>query len=157
MKLRPLFEMTVRYTESHWAEPLNGPDGHEGIAWALREGELAGERIRGTYRACNHPYRRADDVNVPDVHGVISTEDGALVYYEIHGYGLLDPGQTTRRVVGAVTFRTAADRYRWLNLLFGTVEGRYVRTTDGRLEGHFRAFECVSDDETVIAGGMSPG
>ena len=145
MKLRPLFDLTVRYTETHWIEPLNGDGGQEGIAWALREGELSGDRIRGTYRACNHPYRRADGVNVPDVHGVIATDDGADVYYQIHGYGLLEPGQEACRVIGSVTFRTGAERYGWLNRVFGTVEGRYVRAADGKLEGRFRTFECVSE------------
>lgn len=59
---------------------------------ALRQGEISGHRLRGTYRACNHPYRRSDNINEPDVHGMIATEDGALVYYAIRGYGVLEPG-----------------------------------------------------------------
>ncbi len=145
MRLAPLFDMTVRYTEIHWAQPLNGDGGHEGIAWALREGRVDGARLRGTYKACNHPYRRADNVNVPDVHGMITTDDGALVYYEIHAYGLLDPGKDTRRVVGSVTFRSGMERYAWLNSLFGTVEGAYERGVDGMLRGRFRAYECVTE------------
>jgi len=29
MRLAPLFDMTVRYTEITWVEPLNGPGGKE--------------------------------------------------------------------------------------------------------------------------------
>ena len=145
MKLAPLFDMTVRYTKIQWAEPLNGPGGHEGQAWALREGNVEGPRIRGTHKACNHPYRRADNVNVPDVHGMIATDDGALVYYELHALGLLDPGKDTRRVVGSLTFRTGAERYAWLNLCFATVEGSYERDADSMLRGRFHAYECVTE------------
>lgn len=145
MKLAPLFEMTVRYTEIHWSEPLNGEGGHESIAWALREGRIEGARLRGTYKACNHPYRRADNVNVPDVHGMITTEDRALVYYELHAYGLLDPGKDTRRVVGSITFRTGAPAYAWLNSCFATVEGAYERDAQGALVGTFHAYECVTE------------
>lgn len=145
MKLAPLFDMTVRYTEIQWAEPLDHPGGREGIAWALREGRVDGPRLKGAYRACNHPYRRADDVNVPDVHAMITTDDGARVYYELHAYGLLEPGKDTRRVVGSLTFRTGDPRYAWLNSLFATVEGAYERGPDGLLRGTFHAYECVSE------------
>lgn len=145
MRLAPLFDMTVRYTEIHWAEPLDRPGGSEGIAWGLREGRVEGPRLKGTYRACNHPYRRPDGVNVPDVHAMLTTDDGAPVYYEIHAYGLLDPGKDTRRVVGSMTFRTGDARYAWLNTLYATVEGSYERGADGLLRGTFHAYECLTE------------
>ncbi len=145
MKLAPLFDMTVRYTEIRWAEPLDRPGGTEGQGWALREGRVDGARVRGTYKACNHPHRRADNVNEPEVYGMIATDDGALVYYEIHAYGLLEPGKDTRRVVGSMTFKSGAPQYVWLNSCYATVEGSYVRGPDGLLQGTFHAYECVSD------------
>jgi hypothetical protein len=141
MKLVPLFEMSAKYTESTLVGPLAGG---ESMIWALREGTITGERVRGTHRACNHPRRRADDVNVPDVHGVITTDDGALIYYEMHGYGLPDPA-AVRRVTGTSTYRTASERYAWLNTVVGAFEGHYVQDPAGGVIGRFRVHECVND------------
>ncbi len=111
----------------------------------MREGIVEGERVRGTYRACNHPRRRADGVNVPDVHGVITTDDGAQVYFEMHGLGVLEPGAAGRRVTGSATYRTAAPGYAWLNTVVSAVEGVYRAQPDGSLLGDFRVFECVNE------------
>lgn len=145
MRLEPLFSMSVRYTHRTYIGPIAGRDGSEGILWALREGAVDGDRIRGTYRACNHPRRRTDDVNVPDVHGVITTDDGADVYFELHGLGVPEPGQPGRRVTGSATYRTAAPRYSWLNTVVSAVEGLYKQEPDGTLVGDFRVYECVNE------------
>jgi hypothetical protein len=143
MKLVPLFEMSAKYTESTFVGPLAGG---EGMIWALRQGTVAGPRIRGSHRACNHPRRRADDVNVPDVHGVITTDDGALIYYEIHGYGVRD-GAAGRRVTASSTYRTGAEKYAWLNTVIGAVEGHYLPDPEGGMVGRFRVYECINDLE----------
>lgn len=150
MRLVPLFEMTHRYTEVTWVGPLPGGDS---VAWALREGAVEGERIRGTHRAFNRPRRRADEVSEPHAVGLIRTHDGIAIEYEIRGYGVpAAPGDPLRRVVGAVTFRVADERYAWLNTTLALLEGRYEREADGNAVGRFRVYECVPEAEPPSSG-----
>lgn len=142
MKVTPMFDMTFRYTELTMVNPIKGEKGSEGKFWGLAEGEVVGERIRGKFKCCNHPRHRPDNVNVPDVHGVISTDDGETVYFEMHGYGIAHEGR--RAVRTTMTFRTASERYAWLNTAIAAQEGAF-RKGAGPLIADLKTFELVPE------------
>ncbi|MGZ4132698.1 MAG: hypothetical protein ACXVWF_06605, partial [Actinomycetota bacterium] len=71
-------------------------------------------RVAGRLRGANHPQRRTDHTFVPDFQGVIETEDGAELFFEIRGYGRAYP-EGRRQIVASVTHLSDDERYRWLN------------------------------------------
>jgi hypothetical protein len=87
------------------------------------EGSLTGDRISGTLRLTNLAPRRADNVNVPTLRGVFTTDDGARVWVEIDGLATLRQEDSARVVLTMCRFRTGDDRYDWLNTLFAVLEG----------------------------------
>ena len=143
MKLVPLFEMTYKYTESVRIGPIKGEQGADFLTWALREGTVTGERISRVHKAFNNPRRRTDNVMVPDARGVITTDDGESIFYELHGYGI--DLQGVRHVTATIVYRTASEKYGWLNTAISVSEGRYHTDDDGRPVGVFRVYECVTE------------
>jgi hypothetical protein len=146
MKVVPLFEMVHKYVERHSVQ-LKGPLGTDSVAWMFREGTIEGERVRGGHKAMNKSVVRSDNVVTPDIRGVLTTDDGAEVYYEIRGYGI-DVGGL-RHFKGSMYFLTDASKYEWLNTVVGVMEGRYARDRDGSLIGTFQVYECVWESESV--------
>ncbi len=142
MKLVPLFEMIYRYVERHNVK-LKGPLGTDNTAWMFREGTIVGDRIRGGHKAMNKSVVRADNVVTPDIRGVLTTDDGADVYYEIRGYGI--EVDSLRHFKGSMYLLTDDERYTWLNTVVGAIEGRYTLDPNGFLIGTFNVFECVSE------------
>jgi hypothetical protein len=61
----------------------------------------------------NHPRVRTDDVYLPDFQGVIETDDGARLVFDIRGFGR--PRDYGREVVGTIAHATADNRYGRLN------------------------------------------
>jgi len=62
----------------------------------------------------NHPrVRRSDDVYLPDFQGVIETDDGARIGFDLRGYGRPRDGE--REIVGTIAHVTADERYERLN------------------------------------------
>jgi hypothetical protein len=146
MKLVPIFEMVHKYVDRHTAE-VSGPRGTDSTSWMFREGTIAGERVRGNHKAMNKSVLRADNVVTPDIRGILTTEDGAGVYYEIRGYGIEVEG--LRHFKGSMFFLTSDERYTWLNTVLGVMEGRYTRDPEGYLIGTFQVYECVAESEKV--------
>lgn len=112
MKLDPLYRVTFRYPEA-WFVELEGDRGVESEHFFIAEGRCEG-RIAGRFRGANHPRRRTDRTYVPDFQGVIETDDGADVMFDLHGYGRTYP-EDRRQVVGTVTHLAGDERYGWLN------------------------------------------
>ena len=137
MKLIPLFEMTGSGTEKSYTEALAGG---ERVGFVIGEGVVTGERLSGTFRRANAPHHRADDVNVEDTHGVITTRDGALVIYTMRGIAVrIEDGRDERQIFAAMTFRTSDPRLAWLARVFAVAEARY----DGRGgPSAYRVYEC---------------
>ncbi|HUG56222.1 MAG TPA: hypothetical protein VMJ92_04015, partial [Candidatus Limnocylindrales bacterium] len=79
--------------------------------------------------------------NVPDVHGIITTFDGQLVYFEAHGYGTQHAGGRLFRAT--LSFRAAAEPYRWLNTALAALEGQFA-VEDGRDVAHCAVVEIAS-------------
>jgi hypothetical protein len=123
--------MRHRQTGASYGPPLPGGDV---IGWVVGEGDVAGERISGTLRRSNLPYHRPDGEELPSSAGVITTADGAEVFYEFHGL--------TGR--GAMTFRAADERYAWLGRVFAVAERVGTSTAPVRYE----VYECVPDRST---------
>jgi hypothetical protein len=121
VKLVTLFTMSHRQTASIYSDPLPGG---ETIGWNVGEGTVTGERLRGKLQRANRPWHRADGLQVPDSHGVVTTDDGAVVFFEFHGLGRAADGETPPVAFGAFTFRTADTRYGWLNSVFAVAERR---------------------------------
>jgi hypothetical protein len=87
------------------------------------EGSLDGDRLRGTIRFTNLAARRADNVNLPTLRGVLTTDDGAVVWVECDGIATLRPEDGARMFLTTCRFRTGDERYAWLNTVFGVLEG----------------------------------
>lgn len=118
MNLVPLLEGELRYTS---LEVISYEAG--GQIYGTMEGEVRGERLRGTVRLTNFAPRRPDNVNCPTLRGVLSTDDGATVYVELDGVATLRPSDNARVFATSITFRTGDSRYAWLNTFLGVVEG----------------------------------
>ncbi len=87
---------------------------------ALRhlDGSLAGDKLRGTLRLTNLAQRRPDNVNLPTLRRVLTTDDGAVVWIELDGVTTLRPEDGARVFVTTCRFRTGDERYGWLNAVF---------------------------------------
>ena len=123
MLLKPLYRVRFRYPHG-WSVDLTGPEGKESQLFFLAEGRCAG-RVAGVYRGANHPRRRTDGTYLPDFQGVIETDDGAIVFFDWHGYGRAYP-KGRRQIVAIGTHVSEDERYRWLNdvVCVGTGEVR---------------------------------
>jgi hypothetical protein len=97
--------------------------GSDGQLYGTMDGKLSGERLQGQLRLTNLAPRRADNVNMPTLRGVLTTEDGADVWVELTGVATLRQTYNARVCVTSVLFRTGDERYAWLNSVFGVLEG----------------------------------
>ena len=136
-----LFTMSHRNTAAIYSGSLPGG---ESIGWAIGEGTVSGPRVRGKLRRANRPWHRADEAQVPNSYGVITTDDGASVFFEFRGLGRPALGGRPPEAYGGMTFRTADDRYAWLNSIFAVAE----RRDDGGREAAvtYEVYECASEE-----------
>ena len=67
-------------------QPFGGEDG---AAYGEGRGTVTGDRLAGTCVWSNHPRRRGDGRMLPNVHGLIVTDDGAEVRFTLHGITVL--------------------------------------------------------------------
>ena len=118
MELIELGEVELTYTSR---ESLDYGSG--GQLYGTMEGTLVGERLSGAVRLTNLAARRADDVNLPTLRGVLTTEDAAVVWVELDGVATLRPSDRARVFVTACRLRTGDDRYGWVNTVVGVLEG----------------------------------
>ena len=128
MRLEPLYRVTFHYPEA-WFVELDGERGSESEHFLIAEGRCEG-RIAGRFRGANHPHRRTDLTYLPDFQGVIETDDGATVAFDLRGYGRAYP-EPKRQVVGVVTHLVSDERYRWLNDMVCPLVGEVRPRADG--------------------------
>ena len=88
----------------------------------------------------NHARRRSDGVNLPDVHGVIRTDDGAFVLFTFQGRTLPTQDDKRRQLL-TVCFEAEDDRYLWLNTAICVLEG--LITGHGQMRA--RIYSCVHE------------
>ena len=91
MRLEPLYRISFAYPEHYLSR---GPDT---LGLFFGEGRVEGQ-VTGRFRGLNHARLRSDDVYVPDFHGVIETDDGALLAF--HLQGLARKSKSGREVTG---------------------------------------------------------
>ena len=134
MNLTPLCELEMRYT---WIEYVDYGVGRQYVG--TLEGTVSGDRLRGTLKSVNVPAKRPDNVNCPAFRGIITTEDGARIYFEFNGIALLRPEDRARVFTTSLSLRTGDARYAWVDNVVGAVEGIINTTTDKAI---VRAFVC---------------
>jgi hypothetical protein len=106
MKLTPLCDFEFRYSTLEVLELEAG-----GQLYGTLEGSLVGERLRGDLHMINIAPIRPDDVNLPTVRGLLTTDDGAKVWMVMDGLALTRPADGVRVITAAITFRTGDPRY----------------------------------------------
>jgi hypothetical protein len=110
VKLKQLYRVRFTYPEG-WRVSLEG--GWEQHLF-LADGHCEGW-ITGRFRGANFPQRRtAHGPFRPDFRAVIETDDGAVIMFELHGYGRAYPAGR-RQIVGSVFHLSESDPYRRLN------------------------------------------
>jgi hypothetical protein len=97
--------------------------GSGGQLYGTMDGSLTGDRLNGTLRLTNLAPRRADNVNLPTLRGLLTTDDGAAVWVELDGIATLRPSDGARVFVTSFRFRTGDERYQWLNTVLAVLEG----------------------------------
>ena len=124
MRLAPLYTIHFAYPEHYFSR------GPETIGLFFAEGRCEGE-VSGRFRGLNHARLREDDVYLPDFHGVIETDDGALVAF--HLQGLARKCEYGREVTGTIVHSTGSERYSRLNDAVCVLAGE-ARRNDIRVE-----------------------
>jgi hypothetical protein len=136
MQLAELSRLRLTYTA---LEAIDYEVG--GQLYGTMDGTVTGERLSGELRLTNLAARRADNVNLPTLRGVLTTHDGATVWLELDGIATLRPEDSARVFVTAVRFRTGDKRYGWLNAVVAVLEGVLDSVgVGGVARGHL--FEC---------------
>ena len=109
MRLAELASLELTYTT---LESVDFDAG--GQLYGTMDGKLSGERLSGTARLTNLAARRADNVNLPTLRGVIATSDGASIWIELDGIATLRQEDGARVFVTAARFRTSPGHCRSL-------------------------------------------
>jgi hypothetical protein len=136
VELVDLAELELTYTSLESLDYASG-----GQLYGTIEGRLVGERVTGELRLTNLAARRADNVNLPTLRGVLTTDDGAAVWVELDGIATLRPSDDARVFVTSCRFRTGDERYSWMNTVVGVLEGVLdAVAVGGTARG--RIFEC---------------
>lgn len=136
MELVELAELELTYTS------LESFDfGADGQLYGTMEGSVTGNRLNGKLHLTNLAARRADNVNLPTLRGMMTTDDGASVWVQLDGIATLRPSDSARVFITTFRFRTGDDRYAWLNSVFGVLEGVLDTVGVGGV-ARGRAFEC---------------
>jgi Protein of unknown function (DUF3237) len=126
VRLEPLCTFEWSYDESVRLPPpgydLISPYGSdEGIGYGEGRGRASG-RIAGRCVWSNYPRRRSDGRMLPNVRGLITTDDGASILFELHGRTVFEDEPGRQHLVGWL--EAADERYRWLNDVVCIAEGR---------------------------------
>jgi len=89
MQLEYLSDLEITYRNEDLYEDLLKmviPYGTlEGTLYGEGDGIFNGPRLSGTARWVNNARRRSDGVNLPDVRGIMRTDDGAFVLFTFQG------------------------------------------------------------------------
>ena len=111
----------------------------EGIAYGEGRGTASG-LVAGSVVWSNYPHRRSDGRMLPNVRGLITTDDGATIVFEFRGRTIFVEGDPSGRQNLVGWFEADDQRYRWLNDTVCIAEGRIL--DDGM---HIRVFSGVHE------------
>ncbi len=137
--LTPLFEARLQYQSE--MEVVVSAETREGELVGSGDGRVSGELLSGKARwsmyagNCAYVFVRAGVEPPPGQHlctvhpaGVITTDDGAEVWFDAKGYGLRGADQSQPHLWAltmAVQFTTTDRRYQWLNTTLGVVVSEF--------------------------------
>ena len=124
MRLELLYTVRFSYPEHYLSR------GADTLGLFFAAGRVEGQ-VNGRFRGLNHARLRSDDVYVPDFHGVIETDDGALLAF--HLLGLARKSEYGREVTGTIVHSTGSERYSRLNDAVCVLAGE-ARRNDIRIE-----------------------
>ena len=148
MDLMPLCDVELRYTS------LESIDfGAGGQLYGTMEGTVNGEQLKGTLRLTNLASRRPDNVNLPTLRGLLTTDDGASVWTELDVIAILREADQARVFVTRLAFRTGDPRYSWLNTAFAVLEGALDRVAVGGV-ARAKAYHCQPTIEGIAGKGV---
>lgn len=142
MRLEPLCALDLHYTSDfHLARPYGN---ESGIGWGIGDGRVTGERLSGSAQWSNQPNRRGDGAMLPNARGVITTDDGAEVFFGLTGRTVFvdRDGEEVGRQLLMVSLESEDDRYAWLNNTVCVGEGVISAQT---LTTHMDVFQCVGE------------
>jgi hypothetical protein len=142
MKVDRLCVMELTYTRDfHLVRPYGN---ESGLGWGVGDGTVSGEQLAGSIQWSNHPRRRGDGMMLPNVRGVIATDDGAEVFVGLTGRTLFveRDGSTVGSQLLMTLFESEDDRYAWLNTLVCMTEG-VIDPEAGT--SHFEVYVCTND------------
>jgi len=145
MRLEPLCQVTMRYTQGSWHRPYGRAEGQaaEGLGFGSGDGEVSGE-LEGTVFWANYPRRREDGVWTPNLRGVITTHDGEEILVAIHGQSVEENAPGHRRAILArVELTTEEESFRWLNTCFLVGEGEI---DEEREVWWLHTYVCVNEE-----------
>ena len=111
----------------------------EGIAYGEGRGTSSG-LIAGGVVWSNYPHRRTDGRMLPNVRGLITTDDGASILFQLRGRTIFAEGDPSGRQNLVGWFEADDERYRWLNDIVCIAEGRIA--DDGM---HIRVYSAVHE------------
>jgi hypothetical protein len=123
VRFEPLYTLAFRYDESSTVR--RGDDVDQLLAG---RGRCEG-RLSGGFRGTNRARRRRGQPFEPDYHGVIETDDGATILWDLSGYGWPEAG----RVLATIKHVTADAAYAYLNEALCVAKGE-VRQREVTLE-----------------------
>lgn len=100
--------------------------GGEAVGFSEGEARFSGERLNGEARWANFPSRRADGAMRPDMRGVITTSDGASIFFTFSGLTrwVESPAGLVGDQLFHVTFMADDARYQWINDAVCVMEGK---------------------------------
>ena len=137
--LNPLFEARFQYQSD--MEVVVSAETREGELVGSGDGTVTGALISGTVRwstyagNCAYVYVLAGLEPPPGQHlctvhpaGVITTDDGAEIWFDARGYGLRGADQSQPHLwvlTMALQFKTTDQRYQWLNSTLGVAVSEF--------------------------------
>jgi len=95
-------------------------------------GTVSGPKVSGTGKGIDYTLIRADSTGLLHIHAVLTTEEGDLIYVEASGFATPTDQEGRSNIKEAVTFKTASEKYAWLNTTLAVAEG-YADMTTGEL------------------------
>ena len=135
-----VIELTYGGSGFHMARPYGN---ESGLGWGIGEGRVSGERLSGTVQWSNQPQRRGDGTMLPNARGVITTDDGAEVLFDLTGRTVFVElnGESAGRQLLMTLFESEDERYSWLNNTVCIAEGKI----DVNLVVHLEVHRCHSE------------
>jgi hypothetical protein len=138
VEVTQIAEVSLTYTDLETVD-----FGAGGQIYGSLEGSVSGDRLSGSLRLTNLAARRPDDVNVPTLRGILTTEDGASVWVELDGIATLRRSDEARVFVTSFRMRSGDERYSWVNTTFAVLEGVLDTVAVGGV-ARGRVHECAA-------------